>query len=76
MAGSLNHLVGADGRFKMDFIENMGDAEEALEECYQLIHELAGGDSSKISAACHKLNFPDPWGDSYGGGPKESMRVD
>ena len=61
MAGSLNQIVGADGKFTMDLIENLGDAYEALEECYTLIYELSGGDTKRISEACRKYNFPDPW---------------
>lgn len=34
---------------------------EALEQCYDLIFELAGGDIDKISAACKKLDLFDPW---------------
>jgi hypothetical protein len=37
MAGSLNHIVGEDGRFTMSSIENLGDAHEALDECFQII---------------------------------------
>ena len=61
MAGSLGHIVGKDGRFTMELIENLGDAYQALEECYTLIFELSGGDDGKVSAACKKHNFPDPW---------------
>ncbi len=61
MAGSLSHIVGRDGRFRMDLIENMGDAHEALEECYDIIFDLSGGDTGIISAACRRLRFPDPW---------------
>jgi hypothetical protein len=37
MAGSLKHIVAPDGTFTMDTIENLGDAHEALEECFDLI---------------------------------------
>lgn len=37
MAGSLRHIVSPDGSFSMDMIERMGEAEEALEECFDLI---------------------------------------
>ncbi len=36
MAGSLAHIIGSDGRFRMALIENLGDAHEALEDCYRL----------------------------------------
>jgi len=74
MAGSLSHLVGIDGRFTMDLIENLGDAHEALEECFVLIFELAGGDSDRVSAACRKHGFPDPW--SEGDDQSAPMRID
>jgi len=61
MAGSLNHIIDRDGKFTMNLIENLGDAHEALEECFMIIHELSGGDSKKISAACRRYGFPDPW---------------
>lgn len=40
MAGSLNHVTAEDGSFRMDLIENGGDAHEALEECHQIIAVL------------------------------------
>lgn len=60
MAGSLNHIVSDTGHFHMDSIENLGDAYEALEECFALIYELSGGDMDKIKAACDKHHFPHP----------------
>lgn len=47
MAGSLNHIIADDGTFTMDLIDNLGDAQEALEEAHQFIAVLAmrwGGD--------------------------------
>lgn len=77
MAGSLNHIIGEDGLFTMDLIDNLGDAHEALEECYELIIELSGGDMKKVSTACNKCNFPDPYTeDRYSDDPMpEPMRV-
>jgi len=40
MAGSFKHLVGEHDEFTFDFIENMGDAYEACEDCYHLILKL------------------------------------
>lgn len=57
MAGSLNHIIDTDGTFTMELIDNLGDAHEALEECYAIIVELSGGDMGKVSAACLKHNF-------------------
>jgi len=61
MAGSLNHIVNDDGTFTMDFIENLGDAHEALEECYQLIYILADGNTEKVSKACNLIGVVNPW---------------
>lgn len=61
MAGSLNHIIGKDGRFKMGSIDTLGDAHEALDECFKIILELSGGDMGKVSAACRKHGFPDPF---------------
>lgn len=42
MAGSYRHIVRDDNSFRgIDLIENLGDAHEALEECYDIIQELA-----------------------------------
>ncbi|MBW2097160.1 MAG: hypothetical protein JRI80_20080 [Deltaproteobacteria bacterium] len=51
MAGSYEHLVGNDGSFDMSTIENLGDAHEALEECFALINELVDGDIAKLEIA-------------------------
>ncbi len=40
MAGSYKHIVGPNGEFTMDLIDNMGDAHEALEECFAYIQRL------------------------------------
>lgn len=61
MAGSLNHIIDDDGRFTMDLIDNLGDAHEALEECYALIIELSKGNMTKVSKACKKFGFVDPY---------------
>jgi len=58
MAGSLNHIVDDDGTFRMGGIENLGDAHEALDECFKIILELTGGEKTKINDVCRKLHFP------------------
>jgi hypothetical protein len=59
MAGSLSHIVDDEtGKFRMDLIENLGDAHEALEECFQIIYELIGGDRGKLNEVLEKLQFP------------------
>ena len=40
MAGSYKMLVGPDGKFTFELIEDMGDAHEACEECFELIRQL------------------------------------
>ena len=76
MAGSLNHIINEDGRFWMDLIENLGDAHEVLEECFNIIYELANGDSKLIGNVCRKLGYLDPWENRYVDDHKEPMRVD
>jgi len=56
MAGSLSHIVGDDGRFSMDTIDNLGDAHEALEECFDIILELSKGDMVYLNAVLRKVN--------------------
>jgi len=58
MAGSLNHIINGDGTFRMGGIENLGDAHEALDECFKIIMELTGGDKERVNAACRQLRFP------------------
>lgn len=58
MAGSFNHIVDDDGSFKMTTIENMGDAHEALEECYAIVSYLVGGDIAVLNVVLDRLNFP------------------
>ena len=61
MAGSYFHIIDQNGEFTMNSIENLGDAHEALEECFVLIYELSNGDPTCISEVCKKYSFPDPW---------------
>ncbi len=70
MAGSLNHIVDESGAFTMDSIENMGDAHEALEECFDIVAELLATGVSNIdrdhdtaawlSAVCKRAKAPFP----------------
>lgn len=68
MAGSLYHIVDDDGTFRMGGIENLGDAHEALDECFKIIMELTGGNKQKINAVCRKLGFPQIETDMHHGG--------
>ena len=76
MAGSLAHLVGKDGKFTMNLIDNMGDAQEALQECYILIYLLSKGNSEIISKHCKKMNFSDPWENYYDDDMKKNMTIE
>ena len=59
MAGSLNHIVNANnGKFRMGLIENLGDAHEALEECFEIIGYISGGSSEWLNKVLDDLNFP------------------
>ena len=52
MAGSYRHITDKDNNFiGIDLIENLGDAHEALEECWHLINILSENDKDKIAAA-------------------------
>jgi len=57
MAGSLNHIVGNDGHFTMDTIENMGDAHEALHECFEIIRSMSAGDCDMVNDCCFSLGY-------------------
>jgi len=46
-------------------IGNLGDAYEALEECFAIIFMLADGNTDRVSWACEELGFPDPWDGAY-----------
>jgi len=48
MAGSYRHVTNENNEFiGIDLIENLGDAYEALEDCYKIIKYL-GGTKEKI----------------------------
>lgn len=60
MAGSLAHLVDENGAFTFDGIDNLGDAWEACEECFDIIAFLADGDLSLLREACRAAQAPTP----------------
>jgi hypothetical protein len=69
MAGSLSHIVDENGAFTMSNIENMGDAHEALEECFDIIAALlaTGCRSSRkndsrawLASVCRRCKAPKP----------------
>lgn len=52
MAGSYKHIVDNNNNFKgVDLLDHMGDAHEALEECWHIIDILSEGDRGKINEA-------------------------
>ena len=61
MAGSLNHIVTPDGGFSMGLIDHLGDAEEALEECFDIIAVLICDlPPGRLQQVCRGLRFPEP----------------
>lgn len=55
MAGSYRHITNGTGRFiGTNEIDNLGDAYEALEECYGMIQFLTGGDAARITEAVER----------------------
>ncbi len=57
MAGSYRHITNSNNEFiGTDLIGDLGDAYEALEECYEMILFLTGGDKAKVHEA---------WRDGY-----------
>lgn len=52
MSGSYRHVVDSHNNFRgLDSIDNLGDAYEAIEEMYDMIQYLSGGDLRKIHEA-------------------------
>ncbi len=52
MAGSYKHIINDDGSFRgVDLLDDLGDAYEALEECFDMLKFLSGGDKTKIFEA-------------------------
>lgn len=64
MAGSYQHCRKEDGGFDFDLIENMGDAHEACEEMFWMIHVLTNGDPEAAAKAWSARNLI-----KYGPGP-------
>ena len=58
MAGSYRHITNDDGSFRdIELIDNLGDASEALLECWEMIQYLSGGDKRKIFEAYREGYF-------------------
>ena len=52
MAGSYQHIVDSNNAFQgTDLLDHLGDAHDALEECWHMIRWLTGGDRRKIHEA-------------------------
>lgn len=59
MAGSLRHIVADDGSFRMNLIENMRDAHEALEECHRVIAALLDHDNLVDACNAARVSLPE-----------------
>jgi hypothetical protein len=52
MAGSYRAITDGENNFKgCDLLENLGDAQESIEQMYHMISHLSGGDKAKIHEA-------------------------
>lgn len=52
MAGSYRHITNPDGTFRgTELLDNLGDAHEALEECYEMIQYLTKGNRRHVFEA-------------------------
>ena len=65
MAGSLNHIVDEQGRFRIDLLDSAKDRVEALEECFDIISVLCGGGTdnermTRLADACVRAKAPIP----------------
>lgn len=54
MAGSYHHVTDENGKLRsnedfINYIENLGDAYEAIEEMYYMIQYLSNGDADSIN---------------------------
>jgi hypothetical protein len=58
MAGSLTHIVDEKGKFTMDYIYDLDDARDALEECFQVLYRVTGGSCYVLNPILEKLKFP------------------
>lgn len=67
MAGSYGHIATLKDEklhFSMDLIENLRDAYGALEECFDMIEHLSGGDLRRLHKA-HLYHFRKRFGDDH-----------
>lgn len=62
MAWSYRHITNSKNEFIwIELIDNLGDAYEALEECYGLINILSWWDKQKIAQAHFELAKKEGW---------------
>lgn len=61
MAGSIEKVIGEDGRFDFDEICDLDEAEEVCEELFKVVVELSDGDMGKVSEAAYQAGVPDPY---------------
>ena len=67
MAGSFHHIIKAkDLSFRgCQLLDNLGDASEALEECYDMLMYLTGGDRTKLYDAWKKGHMEKRFGKKH-----------
>lgn len=59
MAGSLAHITNSAGGFTVSLLDDVSrDALEALEECFDVIGVLCGGDLDLVNDALERLRYP------------------
>jgi hypothetical protein len=57
VSGSFPHLVDDDnGKFRFNLIENVGEAREALADCFVIIYKLSGGNLHRVREAIAKFD--------------------
>lgn len=63
MPGYFKEIIDTqnDDSFTFDCIQDMEEAEMALEDCHSIIFALAGNDTEVISNICRVLAIDDPW---------------
>lgn len=61
MSGSLNHVIHDNGELTLSYIDCLKDAGMAIAQMYNIIVVISGGDMDKVSYACNKLGYVDPY---------------
>lgn len=75
MAGSYNHLVGTDGKFTVEYLDNLGDATEALRDCFDIIAGLKRELCEAKDAALHQAGLVADYRRDWLGAMEEIERI-